>query len=159
MAACRLHEPHAQKRIPQWIPRPVIPILPGDWFAGDAPERFKRILRVAFGVVCLHRYRPDTVSIVLNEYLREYAARLQARRSHLQQVAISAAATPAGKSKAIKETGGIDKTLVELAAYENEVLYPLATQQVRLDLDDGVKVNYAKLGKALKRIAGLDAPA
>jgi hypothetical protein len=35
------------------------------------------------------------------------------------------------------------------------VLYPLATQQVAIDLDDGVKVNYNKLGKALRKIVGV----
>ena len=39
--------------------------------------------------------------------------------------------------------------------YEREVLYPLATEQVEIDLDDGVKVNYPKLGAALKTIPGL----
>ncbi|MBF0290379.1 MAG: class I SAM-dependent DNA methyltransferase, partial [SAR324 cluster bacterium] len=43
----------------------------------------------------------------------------------------------------------------ELEDYEREVLYPLATQQIEIDLDDGVKVNYNKFGKALKKIAGL----
>jgi len=32
------------------------------------------------------------------------------------------------------------------------VLYPLATQRIEIDLDDGVKVNYAKFGKALRPI-------
>jgi len=36
-------------------------------------------------------------------------------------------------------------------------LYPLATQQVVIDLDDGVKVNYPKFGTALKKIKGLEA--
>ena len=64
--------------------------------------------------------------------------------------------TPAAdKTRALKEIDGIDKTLTELAAYENDILYPLATQQVQIDLDDGVKVNYAKFGKALRRIPGL----
>lgn len=39
--------------------------------------------------------------------------------------------------------------------YERDILYPLATQQIKIDLDDGVKVNYPKFGKALKKIAGL----
>ena len=34
---------------------------------------------------------------------------------------------------------------------------PLATQQMAIDLDDGVKVNYPKFGKALKKIPGLAA--
>ena len=53
---------------------------------------------------------------------------------------------------------GPEKILVELDDYERDTLYPLATRQVALDLDDGVKVNYIQLGAALKKIPGLDAP-
>ena len=35
--------------------------------------------------------------------------------------------------------------IAELEEYEREVLYPLATQQIAIDLDDGVKVNYEKV--------------
>jgi hypothetical protein len=45
--------------------------------------------------------------------------------------------------------------LTELEAYEREALYPLATKQVEIDLDDGVKVNYKKFGKSLKKVPGL----
>ena len=36
------------------------------------------------------------------------------------------------------------------------ILYPIAMENISLDLDDGVKVNYAKLGKALKKVPGLE---
>ena len=45
--------------------------------------------------------------------------------------------------------------LHELREYEDAVLYPLAAQQVEIDLDDGVAVNYGKLGKALAQVRGL----
>ena len=45
--------------------------------------------------------------------------------------------------------------IVEMEEYEREVLYPLAPRQIEIDLDDGVKVNYPKFDKALKKIAGL----
>lgn len=35
--------------------------------------------------------------------------------------------------------------------------YPLATKQVAIGLDDGVKVNYLTFDAALKKIPGLDA--
>jgi hypothetical protein len=35
------------------------------------------------------------------------------------------------------------------------VLYPLAARQVEIDLDDGVKSNCNKFGKALKKVTGL----
>jgi hypothetical protein len=47
--------------------------------------------------------------------------------------------------------------LLELDEYEHDVLYPLATQQIHIDLDDGVKANYPKFGAALKKIPGLEA--
>ena len=39
--------------------------------------------------------------------------------------------------------------------YERDILLPLAQQRLELDLDDGVKVNYLKLGDALAPIPGL----
>ena len=106
-------------------------------------------------LIYMHRYRPDTVSVVLNEYLRDFRSKLEAHKRHLEQVSISASATPREKSAALKEIGKLEKSIAELTAYENEVLYPLATQQVAIDLDDGVKVNYNKLGRALRRIVGV----
>lgn len=40
---------------------------------------------------------------------------------------------------------------------QHDGLYPLATQQIAIDLDDGLKANYPKFGAALKKIPGLDA--
>ena len=36
-------------------------------------------------------------------------------------------------------------------------LYPLASQNIAIDLDDGVKANYPMFGAALKKIPGLEA--
>ena len=60
------------------------------------------------------------------------------------------------KATALKESAKLAKQIKELKDYENEVLYPLAQQQISIDLDDGVKVNYCKFGKALKKITGLE---
>ncbi|MGC9523896.1 MAG: hypothetical protein ACP5HG_18760, partial [Anaerolineae bacterium] len=106
-------------------------------------------------LIYMHRYQPDTVSIVLNDYLREYRTKLTAHRRHLQQVERSPAATRRDKTQAIKEIQKIDKVLNELRQYEDETLYPLATQRIEIDLDDGVLVNYNKFGKALAHVRGL----
>lgn len=107
-------------------------------------------------LVYLHRYRPDTASVVL-QYLRDFRKKLAARLDYLQQVAISASASQGEKTKANKEAESIKKQLLELDDYERESLYPLATEQVQLDLDLGVKFNYLRLGAALKKIPGLEA--
>jgi len=107
-------------------------------------------------LIYMHRYRPDTVSVVLNDYLREFRTKLASHKNHLEAVSISASASQGEKTKALKEIEKINKMIVEMEEYEREVLYPLATEQVEIDLDDGVKVNYLKLGEALKKIPGLD---
>lgn len=108
-------------------------------------------------LIYMHRYRPDTVSVVLNDYLREFRTKLSARKEHLEQVSISASASPKEKTQALKDLEKLRKVIDELDEYERETLYPLATKQIAIDLDDGVKVNYLKFGDALKKIPGLDA--
>jgi len=106
-------------------------------------------------LIYMHRYRPDTVSIILNDYLREFRTKLISRREHLEAISISATANKTEKTKALKEIEKIKKTVAELEDYERDTLYPLATQKIDIDLDDGVKVNYKKFGKALKKVTGL----
>lgn len=108
-------------------------------------------------LIYMHRYRPDTVSVVLNDYLREFRTKLTAQKQHLEAISISGNTSASEKTKALKEIEKLAKILIELEAYEREVLYPLATQQIEIDLDDGVKANYPKFGAALKKITGLDA--
>jgi type II restriction/modification system DNA methylase subunit YeeA len=108
-------------------------------------------------LIYMHRYRTDTVSVVLNDYLREFRTKLSARKEHLDQISISASASPKEKTQALKDLEKLRKIIDELDEYERETLYPLATKQIAIDLDDGVKVNYLKFGEALKKIPGLDA--
>jgi hypothetical protein len=94
-------------------------------------------------LIYMHRYTPSTVSTVLT-YLREYLTKLE---SSLQQ---------AERFGNVKEADRLRKILVELNEYEHDTLYPLASQNVVIDLDDGVKANYPKFGSALKKIIGLE---
>ncbi|MGO0605868.1 hypothetical protein [Brevibacterium linens] len=95
-------------------------------------------------LIYMHRYSPTTVSTVLT-YLREYVTKLE---SAFQQAEHSGNAT---------ESDRLRRILVELNEYEHETLYPKASENVIIDLDDGVKTNYPKFGSALKKIAGLEA--
>lgn len=96
-------------------------------------------------LIYLHRYTPSTVSTVLNEYLREFQAKLRASLNHAE------------RSNDAKDADRLRKILLELDEYEHDVLYPLASQNIAIDLDDGVKVNYPKFYPALKKIPGLEA--
>ncbi|SNU02226.1 hypothetical protein SAMN06298212_1295 [Ruaniaceae bacterium KH17] len=95
-------------------------------------------------LIYMHRYAPSTVSTVLT-YLREYVTKLE---SALQQAELAGNA---------KEADRLRTMLVELNEYEHDVLFPKASENVEIDLDDGVKINYPKFGAALKRVQGLEA--
>ena len=106
-------------------------------------------------LIYMHRYRPDTVSIVLNDYLRELRNKLEAYRRGQETLSISGEASQGQRTKALKEVEVIGKQIAELDAYERDVLFPRASQRIEIDLDDGVKANYPKFGDALKPIKGL----
>jgi type II restriction/modification system DNA methylase subunit YeeA len=107
-------------------------------------------------LIYMHRYRPDTVSLMLNDYLREFRSKLETHRRALEALSISGEANPAQKTRALKEIEATAKQIEELDAWERDVLFPLATQKIEIDLDDGVKANYPKFGASLKPIKGLN---
>ena len=107
-------------------------------------------------LIYMHRYSPSTVGTVLNDYLREFQEKQKAELANQERIA-AAASSPRNKARADKEADRIRNVLLELDSYEHDVLWPLATQQIEIDLDDGVKANYPKFGAALKKIPGLEA--
>ncbi len=108
-------------------------------------------------LIYMHRYRPDTVSVVLNDYLRELIKKVNAQLEHEERMQINEAVSKADKSKAFKNAEKFKKILSDLQQYEYEVLYNRAAQKIEIDLDEGVKVNYLKFGESLKKIPGLEA--
>jgi hypothetical protein len=107
-------------------------------------------------LIYLHRYTRDTMNIVLNRYLREYQVKIRNRLDQLTQ-AQAAATTARAKTEARKEADKLMKVLHECQEWERQTILPLAQARIELDLDDGVRVNYLKLGEALAPIPGLAA--
>ena len=107
-------------------------------------------------LVYMHRYTPDTASIVLSDYLREYVFKLKNKVTELSKIEEGGDSSQKEKIKARKEIDKIEQIISELEYWERDALYPTATQKISIDLDDGVKVNYAKFSKVLKRIPGLE---
>lgn len=108
-------------------------------------------------LIYMHRYRADTVSVLLNDYLREFIRKLEAERARLEKLSDDPGATQTQRTKALKDVGVIAKQLAELEEWEREVIFPLAQAKIEIDLDDGVKRNYPLFGAALKPIKGLEA--
>ena len=105
-------------------------------------------------LIYLHRYTPDTLNQILNDYLKEYRQKLNSRIQYLDHLIETGSSSE--QTKSAKEKEKIKRILLELQEYEREVLYPLATERIVLDLDDGVLVNYNKFGKAIKEVKGLN---
>jgi hypothetical protein len=94
---------------------------------------------------------------VLNRYLREYQAKLRDRLARLGRVQADPGIGAREKTAARKDADRLTKVLHECEEWERQTMLPLAQARLELDLDDGVKVNYGKLGEALAPIPGLQA--
>ena len=108
-------------------------------------------------LIYMHRYRPDTVSVLLNDYLREFISKLEGERGRLEKLSDDPSASQGQRTKALKDMAVIAKQIDELNEWERDVVFPLAQAKIEIDLDDGVKANYPKFGAALKKIPGLEA--
>jgi hypothetical protein len=111
--------------------------------------------RASFNVlIYLHRYTPDTLNQILNGYLKEYREKLNTHMEQLDHLVETGSSSE--QTKAAKEKDKLRLVLLELQEYERDTLYPLASERISIDLDDGVLVNYNKFGKAVKPVAGLN---
>lgn len=97
----------------------------------------------------MHRYQPDLMARVRTDYVHEQQERYRSRIAHLEE----AQATAQGREKVAlaKELKRVNDQATELEAYE-EKIHELADQMIAIDLDDGVKVNYAKFQPVLAKI-------
>ena len=105
-------------------------------------------------LIYMHRYNSSTVGTVL-KYVQEFVHKLRSQKEVEDRIAVSAT-NARDQAQAAKEAAKLQKMIVEVSEWERDVLYPLAQKQIKIDLDDGVKANYPKFGKALKQIKGLD---
>jgi hypothetical protein len=105
-------------------------------------------------LIYMHRYTPDTLNLILNNYLKEYREKLNIHVEQLDHIIVTGSS--AEQTKASKEKDRIRGVLLELQEYERDIFRPLATDRIPIDLDDGVLVNYNKFGKAIKEVSGLN---
>jgi len=108
-------------------------------------------------LIYMHRYRPDTLSVLLNDYLREFIRKLEGERERLEKLSDDPTATQTQRTRALKDVATVAKQIAELEEWERDVIFPLAQAKIEIDLDDGVKRNYPLFGAALKPIKGLEA--
>jgi hypothetical protein len=98
-------------------------------------------------LVYLHRYHEGTLARMRTEYVIPLQGQIAARIEQLEGDKTKATST-SHRNKIQKEQDKLKKQQVELSVFE-EKLKHYADMRISLDLDDGVKVNYAKFGDLL----------
>ena len=93
-------------------------------------------------LIYMHRYNADTVGRVRTDYLHR-AQKYVETAMRGAQYTIENAKSASEKSKATKATTKYTKQLAEMKIYDEAIAH-VANQRIEIDLDDGVKVNYAK---------------
>ncbi|MED1410808.1 BREX-1 system adenine-specific DNA-methyltransferase PglX [Bacillus paramycoides] len=93
-------------------------------------------------LVYMHRYDVGTVAEVRTDYLHTLQRKYEAEIVH-RDVLLESDASTKDKMRAKKGKEKLQKQLLECQQYD-QVIAHIANQKITLDLDDGVKVNYAK---------------
>ena len=93
-------------------------------------------------LIYLHRYTPDTVGLIRSDYLTKAQSMIENALKNAEY-AISTSGSAVDRAQATKKRDKYIKQLAEIRAYY-PALSHIALQRINLDLDDGVKVNYAK---------------
>jgi hypothetical protein len=106
-------------------------------------------------LIYMHRYRPDTLSQMLSNYLRPLIEKLKEEQVMCNREMVSETAAAADKTRSQKRLDKLVPQIEELTEYE-QVLYRLAAKRIEIDLDDGVRVNYPKFAPAIVTIKGME---
>ena len=100
-------------------------------------------------LIYMHRYQPDTIARIRTDYVHEQQSRYRTAIADMENRIANASTSERVKlNKALNRLKDQDS---ELRTYE-EKIHHLADQMIAIDLDDGVKVNYAKFQDVLSKI-------
>lgn len=100
-------------------------------------------------LIYMHRYTPDMVSRIRTEYIHPQQQRYRSQIEFCESQLESASGSQ--RMALQKRVKKLQDQLKEASDYEQEIAH-YAEQMIAIDLDDGVKVNYAKFGDLLAKI-------
>ena len=100
-------------------------------------------------LIYMHRYQPDTIARIRTDYVHEQQARYRTAIADLEQRIANASTGERVKLK--KKLTTLQAQDTEVRTYE-EKIHHLADQMISIDLDDGVKKNYAIFQDVLAKI-------
>lgn len=97
----------------------------------------------------MHRYTPDLLARLRTEYVHPQQERYRTQIAHIDDAIATADKREQVALK--KQRKKLSEQLAEITSYE-EKLHHLADQMIKIDLDDGVKHNYALFQDVLAKI-------
>ena len=100
-------------------------------------------------LIYMHRYQSDLLARVRTDYVHQQQERYRAQVSYAEDAL--ATAEKGNRVKLEKRISKLNDQLREASEFEEKV-HHLADQMIEIDLDDGVKVNYAKFQDVLAKI-------
>lgn len=100
-------------------------------------------------LIYMHRYQPDLLARMRTDYVHEQQERYRTQIQMLEDA--TQTATPSERVKLNKQISKLKDQSLEIQKYE-EKIHHLADQMISIDLDDGVKANYAKFQDVLDKI-------
>ena len=100
-------------------------------------------------LIYMHRYQPDTIARIRTDYVHEQQARYRTAIADLEQRIANA--STGERVKLNKKLTTLQAQDTEIRTYE-EKIHHLADQMISIDLDDGVKKNYAIFHDVLAKI-------
>mgnify|MGYP002672296305 CR=1 FL=1 len=100
-------------------------------------------------LIYMHRYQPDTIARIRTDYVHEQQARYRTAIADLEQRIANASTSE--RVKLNKKLKALNDQATEIHTYE-EKIHHLADQMISIDLDDGVKKNYAIFQDVLAKI-------
>ena len=100
-------------------------------------------------LIYMHRYQPDTIARIRTDYVHEQQARYRTAIADLEQRIANA--STGERVKLNKKLTALQAQATEIRTYE-EKIHHLADQMISIDLDDGVKKNYAMFQDVLAKI-------
>ena len=100
-------------------------------------------------LIYMHRYQPDTIARIRTDYVHQQQSRYRTSLEDLERRMEDADTRE--RVKLNKKLKTLKNQMDEIHEYE-EKIHHLADQMISIDLDDGVKKNYAKFQEVLAKI-------
>ena len=101
-------------------------------------------------LIYMHRYNEDTIAKLRIDYLHKIQEAYRHELNDIEQK-LNTDVSVEEKRRLTKEQADLTAKLDELKPYEEKIAH-LANQRIKIDLDDGVKVNYTKFQDVLAKI-------